>query len=169
MSSARIDINGKLLNLHIDRTKPALLENDMSDEAWTKFCDDIDDLLRANFKSLGCFCGCMLVFLIAGLITKGFFLLVALNNGFGIGVTAILMLILSIFICALFFCAQRKVQNVKKKINVDLKTFLKDVSMTQSQLLFHLREQVIVTGDSTYKKQNPFIEVSITTDEASDP
>ena len=153
MSTARIDITATLSDVHVDRTKPAILENYMSDIAWNKFCDDIDRSMQSfsgNGKRLA-------AFIVFTFIAFGAVVALSFSGLFGDSNT--LLYVVPAVAFPTFIVMVSLTMKRQKRMKAEIQQVLEDTSRTQPQLSFHWREEYGWDGGD--RRWNSYIEVSI--------
>ena len=154
MSTARIDITGTFSDVHVDRTKPAILENYMSDMAWNKFCDDIDRSMQSISGSGKIIFG----FTIFTFVVFGAAMALSFSGLLGDSGTYIFILPALSF--PAFFVMVFLTMKRQKQMKAEVQQVLEDTSRTQPQLSFHWREEYGYSSGGN-RRYNPYIEVSI--------
>lgn len=134
--SATIGFAGKGCGgFEIDRTRPAILQNYMSDTVWTKFCDDIDGkfgiISKATNWFLAGFCSVFVFAFIAFAFGGGY-----LFSLVGVGVVAMF---------ASCFCLAKK----QKQFETAMAEFIDETNRNyQGRVSFHFHNVSAGIGDS---------------------
>ena len=134
--SATIGFAAKsLVGVEIDRTKPAILQNYMSDTVWTKFCDDIDEKFVGLSKGMSwLLAGFCSVFVFAGIAF-------AFGGGYlfslvGVGFAAM--------VASLIYVAKKQ-----KQFETEINEVLAETNRNyQGRVSFHYRHVASGYGDS---------------------